>query len=142
MIRNLYFAGGSSSFARCFDSKFPRSRGPDGALVRGLPKAMVGLVATAVRAIYQLGHNANVKFQLYASINEWRKGVYQPTEFSADAYLDVYDGYIGTLNCIECERPSSFHMMMANLYDLARYVGHAIMITADPIVVAPISEAL
>ena len=120
MIRNLYFTGGALSYARRFESKFPRYRRPDGVLVRGLPKAMVGLVATAVCATYQFEHHSYSKLQLYASINEWQTGIYQAAEFSADAYLDVYDGHIGTLSRIECERPNAFHLMMAELYDLAR----------------------
>ena len=48
-------------------------------------------------------------------------GIYQPAEFSADAYLDVYDGHISTLNRIECKHPSTFHTMMADLYNIARY---------------------
>ena len=62
VIRNLYFAGGASSCARHFNSKFPRYRHLDGVLVRGLPKAMVGLVATVVRTSCQLGHHTDSKF--------------------------------------------------------------------------------
>ena len=78
---------------------------------------MVGLVATAVCATYQFKHHSNSKLQLYASINEWQTGIYQAAEFSADTYLN---GHIGTLSCIECEHPNAFHLMMAELYDLAR----------------------
>jgi hypothetical protein len=39
------------AFARRFDHKFPRFRGPDGVENRELPATMVALVATAVSAI-------------------------------------------------------------------------------------------
>ncbi|KAN0111331.1 hypothetical protein V8E52_008606 [Russula decolorans] len=51
-IRTLFFTGGTSAYAHRFDSKFPRFRGPDGALVREVPEAMLTLVATAVHARY------------------------------------------------------------------------------------------
>jgi hypothetical protein len=51
-ISTLFFTGGTSAYAHRFDSKFPRFRGPDGALVREVPEAMLALVATAVRARY------------------------------------------------------------------------------------------
>jgi hypothetical protein len=51
-IRTLFFTGGTSTYAHRFDSKFPRFRGPDGALVHEVPEAMLVLVATVVRARY------------------------------------------------------------------------------------------
>jgi len=39
---------------------FPRYKGPEGVVVREVPKAMLALVATAVRAIYQVGHHTNM----------------------------------------------------------------------------------
>ena len=61
VIRNLFFTGGTSAYAYRLDSKFPRSRGPEGTLVREVPGAMLALVATAVRATYQLVHHTNKK---------------------------------------------------------------------------------
>jgi hypothetical protein len=51
-IRTLFFTGGTSAYAHWFDSKFPRFRGPDGALVREVPEVMLALVATVVHARY------------------------------------------------------------------------------------------
>jgi hypothetical protein len=50
VMRNSFFVGGSLAFAHRYDHKFPRYTGPDGVVVREVPKAMVALVATAVRA--------------------------------------------------------------------------------------------
>ncbi|KAI9433896.1 hypothetical protein H4582DRAFT_1788704, partial [Lactarius indigo] len=65
-----------------------------------VPTAMVALVATA----------------LYATLYEWRTGEQQVTEFSANAYLDVYNGHVNTLNHIRKEREGAFHLMMADIY--------------------------
>jgi hypothetical protein len=67
---------------------------------------MVAFVATAVRATYQLRLYTNLKAQLYASIYEWRLpvGDHEASEFSANAYLDVYNGHISTLNHIREQR--------------------------------------
>jgi hypothetical protein len=50
------------------------------------------------------------------------------------AYIDAYDGHIGTLKHLRTQRPSAFHVMMANLYNLARCLSQMrciTMITAD-----------
>ena len=93
---------------------------------------MVALVATAVCSTYQLRHYTNLKSQLYAAIHEWRLGDHEASEFSANAiihinictwpnaYLDVYNGHISTLNHIRDQPPVAFHVMMMDLYNLAR----------------------
>ncbi|KAN0102412.1 hypothetical protein V8E52_011970 [Russula decolorans] len=106
-IRTLFFTGGTSAYAHRFDSKFPRFRGPDGAL-------------------------------LYAAIHEWRTGVHQPTDFSTDAYIDAYNGHVGTLNHLRAQRSGAFHVMMADLYNLASaMVGDS---TAHPIAALNLDE--
>ncbi|KAI9444384.1 hypothetical protein BJY52DRAFT_1194439 [Lactarius psammicola] len=65
-----------------------------------VPVPMVALVATA----------------LYATIYEWRTGEQQVTEFSANAYLDVYHGNVNTLTHIRENREGAFHLMMADIY--------------------------
>jgi len=122
VIRNLFFTGGTLAYAHRYDHKFPRFRGNDGVVVREVPAAMLALVATAVSLTDQHGHHTNVKSQLYAAIHEWRAGYHQATEFSTDAYIDAYNGHIGTLQRIEVERPGAFHTMMAHVYSLARYL--------------------
>ena len=123
MIRNLFFSGGTSAYAQRFDSKFPRFTDPAGVVLHQMPDAMLALVATAVRVTYQLRHYTNMKYQLYAAIREWRTGIHQPTDFSADTYMDVYDGHVNTLEHLCDERPRAYHVMMGELYDLARCVS-------------------
>jgi hypothetical protein len=88
-----------------------------------MPDAMLALVATAVRVTYQLRHYTNMKYQLYAAIREWRTGIHQPTDFSTDTYMDVYDGHVNTLEHLCDEHPRAYHVMMGELYDLARCVS-------------------
>lgn len=61
--------------------------------------------------------------QLYAAIHEWHSGVHVATDFSSDMFMDVYNGHILSLERIKYERPRAFHLMMAELYNLARYVA-------------------
>ncbi|KAF8268433.1 hypothetical protein EI94DRAFT_1800470 [Lactarius quietus] len=68
-----------------------------------VPIPMVALVATA----------------LYATIYKWRTREQQITEFSANAYLDVYHSHIDTLKHIQENRPGTYHLMMADIYKLA-----------------------
>jgi hypothetical protein len=119
VIRYLYFTGGVSSFAERFNSKFPQVLGADGALACEIPQAMLALVATAVSAKYQHRcHTTNTRSQLYAALHEWRAGTHSPTEFSTDAFLDVYDGHVGTLENLRKTRPGAYHVMMADIYNL------------------------
>jgi hypothetical protein len=41
-------------------------------------------------------------------------------EFSANGFLDVYEGHVNTLNHILEMRPDAFHIMMADIYSQAR----------------------
>jgi hypothetical protein len=52
VIRDLYFTGGTTSYAHRNDDKFPQFKRPDGVVVREMAKTMLTLVATAVRAAY------------------------------------------------------------------------------------------
>jgi len=51
VIRDLYFVGGSNSFARWFHEQFPVHQGNDGMVLREVPMPMVALVATAVTPV-------------------------------------------------------------------------------------------
>jgi len=64
VICDLFFNGGNLSYAHRFDILFLRFQGPDGVFVREMPKPMLGLVATGVRAAYSLRHYTN----LYANL--------------------------------------------------------------------------
>ncbi|KAN0141135.1 hypothetical protein V8E53_000891 [Lactarius tabidus] len=68
--------------------------------VSEVPIHMVALVATA----------------LYATLCEWSTGEQQITEFSANAYLDVYNGHVNTLKHIRERHEGGFHLMMADIY--------------------------
>ncbi len=47
-MHDLYFTGGTSSFAHCFKRQFPTHESSDGELLHEVPIPMVALVATAV----------------------------------------------------------------------------------------------
>jgi hypothetical protein len=92
---------------------------------------MLALVATAVRATLQLGYFTNVNSQLYAAIREWRTGVHVPMVFSTDAYTDVYNGHIGTLEHLCTTRAGAFHAMMADVYNQARCVLRTLVLSGQ-----------
>ena len=58
----------------------------------------------------------NIEYQLYAALYEWRTGYHQSSEFSANAYLDVYNGHVHTFNHIFENRNGAFHKMMAFIH--------------------------
>ncbi|KAN0125340.1 hypothetical protein V8E53_015597, partial [Lactarius tabidus] len=102
-IWDLYFTGGSTSFARWFLYLFLTYEYCEGQINHEVPIPMVALVATA----------------LYAALYEWRTGVQQVAEFSANGYLDVYLGHVNTLKHIREHCAGAFHFMMANIYTKA-----------------------
>jgi hypothetical protein len=122
VLQSLFFVGGPLSYANRYAHKFPEVTGPDGVAAHEVPICMVALVATAVRVTYELGLHTNIKTQLYAAIDEWRTGKHEPTNFSADRYLEPYDGHVYNLEYIRTTKPTAFHTMMAHLYTHARYV--------------------
>ncbi|KAI9431931.1 hypothetical protein H4582DRAFT_2084387 [Lactarius indigo] len=103
VIRELYFTGGNTSFAARFPHFFAYTESGDRENRREVPIPMVALVATA----------------LYATLYEWRTGEQQVTEFSASAYLDVYNGHINTLHQIKERRSGAFRAMMSEIYTQA-----------------------
>jgi len=50
-IRDVYFTGGVSSFAKRFDRLFPRHRNSEGIEKTKVPMQMLALVATAVSSL-------------------------------------------------------------------------------------------
>jgi hypothetical protein len=54
IIRDMFFTGGASSFARRFRYLFPTFEGPHAEQIYEVPIAMVALVATAVRPFFWL----------------------------------------------------------------------------------------
>jgi hypothetical protein len=121
VIRDLYFTGGSTSFASRFHHLFPLFKDSDDTWRLEVPVAMVALVATAVSHLQILCNLTwNSHRQLYAALYEWRAGNKNTAEFSTTSYLDVYNGHVGTLSLIQDERNSAFHNMMAEIYAQAR----------------------
>ncbi|KAI9434952.1 hypothetical protein H4582DRAFT_2080215 [Lactarius indigo] len=113
VIRDLYFTGGSTSFVSRFHHLFPTHQGEDGVVHQEVPMPMVTLVATA----------------LYATLYEWRGGVQQTTEFSANAYMDVYLANMNTLKHIQNYRECAFHVMMGDIYAQASAMGGTALTT-------------
>ncbi|KAF8258428.1 hypothetical protein EI94DRAFT_1835042 [Lactarius quietus] len=118
VIRELYFTGGSASFASRFGHLFPVHFGDNGRPSRKVPVPMVALVATA----------------LYATLYEWRTGEQQAHEFSANAYMDVYAGHVNTLRHIMENREGAFHIMMSDIHTRASTTP------GTPSTAAPIAE--
>jgi len=116
----LFFTGGTASFACRFQRLFPTYVDGGGVTLRMVPIPMVTLVATAVSVIIDFLHHANVAYQLYAALYEWRTGVCQPRSFTTAAFLDVYNGHVSSLRTIQLERLSAFHLMMRDIYMQAR----------------------
>jgi hypothetical protein len=54
VIRDMFFAGGATSFARRFRYLFPTYEGPCGEQTYEVPITMVALVGTAVRSFFGL----------------------------------------------------------------------------------------
>ena len=64
--------------------------------------------------------SADSVYKLYVALYEWRTGKQQVMEFSANAYLDVYNGHVNTLKHIQEHRAGAFHLMMVDIYAKAR----------------------
>ena len=47
-------------------------------------------------------------------------GEQKDVEFSANAYLDVYNGHVNTLRHIQEHRAGAFHLMMVDIYTKVR----------------------
>jgi len=120
VIRSLYFDG-DRSFVEHFRERLPLSHNNNGSMSYEVPMPMVALVATAVSHVFvSLHKQCTNSIQLYAALFEWRSGSQQVTEFSVNAFTDVYQGNLGTLEFIQVNRQGAFHVMMANIYSRAR----------------------
>ncbi|KAF8264341.1 hypothetical protein EI94DRAFT_1703322 [Lactarius quietus] len=82
VIQDMYFSGGNRSFHEKFGYLFPTFETHDGDMI-----------------------------ELYTTIYKWHTREQQITEFSANAYLNVYHGHEN--------RPGVYHLMMADIYKLA-----------------------
>jgi hypothetical protein len=115
VIRDLYFMGWSL-FADKFHDHFPVFEHEDGQTRHEVPMAMVALVATGVCYVLSMRYIANTESQLYAAIDEWSTGQRHPMEFSAQAYLEVYQENMALLMKIQDQHNPYFHHMMSEIY--------------------------
>ena len=65
-------------------------------------------------------YSTDSDYKLYVALYEWRTGEQQVAEFSANAYLDVYNGHVNTLKHIQDHRAGAFHLMMVDIYTKAK----------------------
>jgi hypothetical protein len=73
--------------------------------------------------------------QLYAALYEWRTGVRQAMGFTANAFLDVYQGHMNTFDHVRAKRGNAFHVMMEDIYSRARRVTKAfIMVVTNQLI--------
>ncbi|KAH9173495.1 hypothetical protein EDB89DRAFT_699441 [Lactarius sanguifluus] len=106
VIRDLYFSG-NKPFVTRHQDQFPFRQGTEGDVIWEVPKAMVGLVATAY----------------YATLSEWGTGKRRQQDFTANIYLDAYNSHVNSLIDIEKNRKVFYHNMMAEIYQLASNGG-------------------
>ncbi|KAH9067676.1 hypothetical protein EDB87DRAFT_1678000 [Lactarius vividus] len=106
VARDLYFSG-NTPFFTLHQDQFPCHHGPNGDIIWEVPKAMVALVSTAY----------------YAALREWSTGERRQLDFTTNTFVEVYECHIANLNQIEMERNTSYHKMMADIYQLVTNGG-------------------
>ncbi|KAH9024453.1 hypothetical protein EDB83DRAFT_2527161 [Lactarius deliciosus] len=106
VARDLYFSG-NTPFVTVHQDQFPCRHGPNGDIIWEVPKAMVALVSTAY----------------YAALREWSTGERRQLDFTTNTFVEVYECHIANLNRIEMERNTSYHKMMADIYQLVTNGG-------------------
>ncbi|KAH9060276.1 hypothetical protein EDB87DRAFT_1728537 [Lactarius vividus] len=106
VARDLYFSG-NTPFFTLHQDQFPCHHGPNGDIIWEVPKAMVALVSTAY----------------YAALREWSTGERRQLDFTTNTFVEVYECHIANLNRIEMERNTSYHKMMADIYQLVTNGG-------------------
>jgi hypothetical protein len=74
-----------------------------------------------------------LKYELYAALHEWGMGKHNSTEFSANTFLDMFEGHVNTFRFILKKHSVAFHVMMGDLYSQARWVSpnSAVMFHTD-----------
>ena len=83
---------------------------------------MVALVSTAassslcIQVLYLIGFGI---VQYFTALCEWESGKRKQRKFTVDAYLDAYKCHIATLDKIEHACNTSYHNMMAEIYQFA-----------------------
>ncbi|KAN0141621.1 hypothetical protein V8E53_000083 [Lactarius tabidus] len=102
VIRDLFFSG-NTPFVVQHQALFPSHEGTSGDVIWEVPKAMVALVSTA----------------FYAALHEWESGERKPHDFTANAFMEAYGTHISSLDSIKTKHNTSYHSMMAEIYQLA-----------------------
>ncbi|KAH9173094.1 hypothetical protein EDB89DRAFT_2242490 [Lactarius sanguifluus] len=100
---NYIFPRRPVPFATRHRDLFPTHPGVNGTVAYEIPKSMLALVSTAY----------------YAALHEWSSGKRQQHNFTAEGSADVYRSHLTSLNSIETEHKSSYHIMMMDIYRLA-----------------------
>lgn len=115
----MFFTRVAMSFAQCFQYLFPTYEAHIGQENYEIPIAIVVLVATGVSNFLGDLYCTHSQCQLYAALYEWHTREHQVTEFSANVYLDVYQGHVNTLKHIQEMCEGVFHLIMIDIYNQA-----------------------
>lgn len=119
VIQDMFFTRVAMSFAQCFQYLFPTYEAHIGQENYEIPIAIVVLVATGVSNFLGDLYCTHSQCQLYAALYEWHTREHQVTEFSANVYLDVYQGHVNTLKHIQEMCEGVFHLIMIDIYNQA-----------------------
>ncbi|KAH8976951.1 hypothetical protein EDB86DRAFT_2838744 [Lactarius hatsudake] len=106
VLHDLYFSG-NTPFVTLHQDQFLCRHGPNEDIIWEVPKAMLTLVST----VY------------YAALHEWSTGERRQLDFTTNTFVEVYECHIANLNWIETECNTSYHKMMADIYQLATNGG-------------------
>jgi hypothetical protein len=60
--------------------------------------------------------------KLYVALYKWCSGTYHALDFATNSFLDIYQGYLGTIAYIRENRVGAYHAMIIDIYDKARCV--------------------
>ncbi|KAN0134067.1 hypothetical protein V8E53_008285 [Lactarius tabidus] len=65
------------------------------------------------------GDGRLVSTAFYAALHEWETGERKSHDFTANAFMEAYSTHIASLGNIETKHNTSYHSMMAEIYQLA-----------------------
>ncbi|KAH9168165.1 hypothetical protein EDB89DRAFT_1909496 [Lactarius sanguifluus] len=73
---------------------------------------------------YYLGSSkGNGRIGINCALREWSTGERRQLDFTTNTFVEVYECHIANLNRIEMERNTSYHKMMADIYQLVTNGG-------------------
>lgn len=136
VIRDIFFSG-PVPFVTRHQDHFPCHHGPCGTEIWQVPKALVALVATAVRLrfwflLHYLTSLGISKY--YAALKEWSTGVHKHSNFTVETNFDVYKGHVDSIDNIEKTQKRFHFLMMADIYRLVSYGPLSYLPTALPLI--------